>query len=105
MKRVAVFGSIAEFESFVNDPKVSVIQVTVNSCQQSYNFQECFIGVVFYEDAPLNTAESPATDRQHTQAKMPSWGEVTVGVKFATRGERDVAADIYSTIARHFGCA
>lgn len=70
MKRVAVFNTITQFESFVNDPKVSVIQVTVNSCQQSYNFQECFIGVVYYEDAPLKAAESPATDRQQLKAAI-----------------------------------
>ena len=52
MKRVAVFGSIAQFEAFVNDAKVSVIDVKVSTCEQSYNFQECFVGVVFYEDAP-----------------------------------------------------
>lgn len=61
MKRVAVFGSIMQFEAFVNDPKVSIIDVKVNSCEQSYNFQDCFIGVVFYEDAPLKSAESPDT--------------------------------------------
>lgn len=67
MKRVAVFGSMEQFESFVNDPKVSIIDVKVDSCKQSSTFQECFIGVVFYEDAPLKSTESPATDRQHTQ--------------------------------------
>lgn len=67
MKRVAVFGSIAQFEDFVNDAKVSVIDVKVSTCEQSYNFQECFVGVVFYEDAPQNTMELAATDNQHTQ--------------------------------------
>lgn len=70
MKRVAVFGSIAQFEAFVNDTKVSVIDVKVSTCEQSYNFQECFVGVVFYEDAPQNTMELAATDNQHTQAKI-----------------------------------
>jgi hypothetical protein len=67
MKRVAVFGSIAQFEAFVNDPKVSVIDIKVSTCEQSYHFQECFVGVVFYEDAPQNTVELAATDSQHTQ--------------------------------------
>lgn len=70
MKRVAVFGKISQFESFVNDPEISVIQVTVNSCQQSYNFQECFIGVVFYEDAALKTTESPTTTGNIVSPKL-----------------------------------
>ena len=45
------------------------------------------------------------TDVQHTQAKMPSWGDVTKGITFSTVGERDVAAEVFSRIARHFGCA
>jgi len=45
------------------------------------------------------------TDVQHTQAKMPSWGEVTNGITFSTVGERDVAAEVFSRVARHFGCA
>ena len=51
------------------------------------------------------TAESPATDRQHTQAKMPSWGDITNGITFKTRDERDVAAEVFAKIVRHFGCA
>jgi hypothetical protein len=39
---------------------------------------------------------------QHTQAKMPSWSDVTSDIIFSTTGERDVAAEVFSRIAHHF---
>lgn len=62
MKRVKVYSSISQFESFINNPEFSIIDVKVDSCEQSSSFQECFIGVVFYEDAHLDNNESvPST--------------------------------------------
>lgn len=71
MKRVAVFGSIKQFEDFVNDPNNSIIDVKVDSCEQSYNFQDCFIGVVFYEDAPLNSEESAPSASANKASQVP----------------------------------
>ena len=53
----------------------------------------------------LDNKEASLRIAQHTQAKMPSWGEVTRGITFSTVGERDVAAEVFSRVARHFGCA
>lgn len=87
------------------DLKLNCCADPVDYVSSEGGLQVCRYHQYAVEGKTSEQGESPATDRQHTQAKMPSWGEVTVGVKFATRGERDVAADIYSTIARHFGCA
>lgn len=67
-----------------------------NACSEAYSGGE---------DLPPCTKESQTTDTQHTQAKMLSWGEVTKGITFSTVGERDVAAEVFSRVARHFGCA
>jgi len=53
----------------------------------------------------LDNKEASLRIAQHTQAKMPSWGDVTNGITFSTVGERDVAAEVFSRVARHFGCA
>ena len=55
MKKVKVFSSISEFEKFVNS--VEVLDVKVVGCEQSYSFQECFIGVVFYKEAQQENIE------------------------------------------------
>ena len=56
-------------------------------------------------DHQPDTVEETLHIKQHTQAKMPSWGDVTKGITFSTVGERDVAAEVFSRVARHFGCA
>ena len=54
MKKIKVTGSIKEFEKFINRHDVEIISVDVKGCEQSYMFQECFIGVIYYEDAQQN---------------------------------------------------
>ena len=70
MKRAKVFGSIKHFEDFINSPDVSVIDIKVQTVEQSYNFQDCFVGVVFYEDAPQNAKELAATTANSQSIKL-----------------------------------
>jgi len=53
----------------------------------------------------VTTGGTQPTDVQHAQVKMPSWGDVTRDITFSTVGERDVAAEVFSRVARHFGYA
>ena len=76
--------------------------------QTRTGFHKCLnsaLSYIYWLESRLKKAESPATDTQHTQAKMPSWGDVTKGITFSTVSERDVAAEVFSRVARHFGCA
>jgi hypothetical protein len=57
MKRAKIFGLIQEFEDFLNRQDISIIDVKVQTVEQSQTFQEYFVGIVFYEDAPQDAEE------------------------------------------------
>ena len=63
------------------------------------------LGVAVKQVSTAKTGGIQPTDVQHTQVKMPSWSDVTKDITFSTVGERDVAAEVFSRIARHFGYA
>ena len=47
--KVKICRSIEEFENLVNREDIEVIQMDVKGCEQSYHFQESFIGAVLYK--------------------------------------------------------
>lgn len=50
MKKVKIFNSIKEFEDFVNREDIEIIQIDAKACEQSYSYQEGFIGMIFYKE-------------------------------------------------------
>ena len=49
MKKVEVCYTVKHFEEFVNREGIEVLQVDVKVVEQSYMFQDCFCGIVFYK--------------------------------------------------------
>lgn len=50
MKRIKMFGVMKDFEEFVNRTDIEVIQVDVKVVDQSFYFQESFVGIIFYKE-------------------------------------------------------
>jgi hypothetical protein len=48
-KRIELFYTISDFESFVNRTDIKIIQVDVKGVERSHTFQQGFFAVVFYE--------------------------------------------------------
>jgi hypothetical protein len=48
-KRIELFYTISDFESFVNRTDIKIIQVDVKGVEISHTFQQGFFAVVFYE--------------------------------------------------------
>ena len=51
MKRIKMFGVMKDFEEFVNRTDIDIIQVDVKVVDQSFYFQESFVGIVFYNES------------------------------------------------------
>ena len=49
MKKIKIFSSIQAFEDFVNREDIEVLSVDLKVVEQSYSFQECFAGLVYYK--------------------------------------------------------
>lgn len=55
MEKIKIFTKVKNFERFVNN--VEVIYVKVQAFEPSYQFQEGFLGIVFYEDGAQKLEE------------------------------------------------
>jgi hypothetical protein len=84
MKRVKIAYTVEEFEEFINRRDINILQVDVKAVEQSFMFQEGFMGIVYYEDVAngekFNFLESPieacikfdAAMRKHNEMKERS---------------------------------
>ena len=50
MKKVKVCNTVKQFEDLINREDIEVIQMDAKGCEQSFSFQESFIGVVVYKE-------------------------------------------------------
>lgn len=50
MKRVKMFNTIKEFETFINRSDIDIISVDIKVVEQSFIFQEGFSAIVFYQE-------------------------------------------------------
>lgn len=57
-KRVKILYTTEEFENFVNRTDIEIIHIDVRGVEQSYSFQQGFMGVVFYEELENEHAKS-----------------------------------------------
>ena len=48
-RKVTVCNTVQQFEELVNREDIDIIQMDAKGCEQSYTFQESFIGVVVYD--------------------------------------------------------
>ncbi len=49
MKKLFLAHTIKDFEEFVNREDIEILQVDIKVVEQSYLFQECFAGIIFYK--------------------------------------------------------
>jgi hypothetical protein len=80
MKRVKIAYTVEEFEEFINRRDINILQVDVKAVEQSFIFQEGFMGIVYYEDVAngekFNFLESPIEARIKFDAAMRKNDEI-----------------------------
>lgn len=50
MKKIKIFKTKSEFESFVNSADVEILQIDIKAVEVSFYFQDGFAAVVFYKE-------------------------------------------------------
>jgi hypothetical protein len=50
MKRLKLLSTISEFETFVNNTNIEILQLDIKVVEQSFLFQESFCAAVYYRD-------------------------------------------------------
>ena len=67
MKKIKIFKTKSEFESFVNSVDVEILQIDIKAVEVSYYFQDGFAAVVFYKENNDNNNDDNHVNRPITK--------------------------------------
>lgn len=54
MKSIEIVSSKVDFDWWVNNPDIEILQLDIQGVEGSFRFQECFIAVIYYRKRKKN---------------------------------------------------